>query len=102
MINNAILAYISYSMQSGTHENIKKAVLGSFNGDEIAKAKHDLWDNCDGNIIGKKVMRQSSTVRPAEEANVVDIINALGKLDQKGDIPNIVVSALQLGDIQRI
>jgi hypothetical protein len=101
-INNAILAYIAYSMQSGTLENTKKVVIRSFNGDQIIEAKNELWEKCDANIIGKKVMRQSSPTRSAEEANAVDILNALGKLDQKGVMPDIVISAVRLGEIPRI
>lgn len=102
IINNAILAYITFSMQSGTQENIRKVALGSFTGEEIAYAKSVIWNKCDTNIIGKKITRQTSSVRSAEEANISDIMSALSKLDQKGKMPEIVISATKLGDIPRI
>jgi hypothetical protein len=101
MINEPLLAFIVFAMQSGTIENTKKAVLGFFTADRILKAKGTLWRYSCNIMIGKKVARRSTDVRPEEEANLVDIIMAIQKLDKLEKMPEIVISAYDLGRIPR-
>jgi hypothetical protein len=67
-INDSLLAYTMFSLQTGTADNVKKAVLGFFTPDQIARSKDILWnkvDNC--TIIGKKMARKTSNQRKKEE-----------------------------------
>ena len=53
-----LLAYILFSLQSSTSENISKAVLGHFTPKQIFNAKEVLWGECDVKVIGQKIRRQ--------------------------------------------
>jgi hypothetical protein len=59
VIINSMLGYIVFSLQSGTIENIKNAVLGYCTDEDIIEAK-DIkfcWAHCDTNAIGDKPRR---------------------------------------------
>mgnify|MGYP006953832924 CR=1 FL=1 len=101
MLLQPLLAYIMFSLQSGTSENVKNAVLGRFTDVEIIEVKDALWNFCDNNIIGVVKNRKKSVSRLESEAHVKDIITALGKLDKAEKSPLIVIDALSLGKILR-
>ena len=71
-IVNPLLSYILYSLQSGTEENVQRAVLGNFTAAQIIEAKDQLWDKCEKHI-GKKLRRVGSSMRPEHEAHLQDI-----------------------------
>ena len=100
-ICDPLLAYVVFALNSGTQDAIKKAVLGFFTNVQILSAKSKLWSKVGDNIIGKRQNRKSSSVRSEEEANVLDIITALIKLDRADQLPNVVISATDLGCIPR-
>lgn len=100
-INEPLLAYITFALQTGTVENVKKAVIGFFTAEQIVRAKNVLWKNVHSVAIGKNVSRKSSNVRTEQEANVTDIVSAIQKLDKTNEMPDIVISALSLGKIPR-
>ena len=86
-------------MMNSSAENIKKAVLGHFAEEQIIQSKDLLWYKCDLRIIGEKPRRKDSVMRPEKEAHVLDIINAISKLDKAACMPTIVVEATHLGTI---
>ena len=54
VLTEPVIAYIVFSMQSRTFDNIKNATLGAFTEAEISSAKDDLWTHCGSRIIGEK------------------------------------------------
>ena len=96
-----VIAYIVFSMQSGSLENIRNATLGFFTETDINMAKDDLWVHCGTKIIGEKKKRKETAVRSVKEANVTDIINACVQLDKSDCVPHIVISAKSLNCIPR-
>jgi hypothetical protein len=101
MINEPLLSYVVFALQSGTVENVKKAVLSFFSSEQILNAKNVLWKNACNVTIGKNIARRSTEVRHEEEANLGDIILAIQKLDRLDKMPEIVISAVDLGKIPR-
>jgi hypothetical protein len=101
MMEQPLLAYIVSSLQAGTVENVKKAVLGFFTAKQIGDAKHVLWENASIDIIGRKVARKNTNIRSEENANVDDIISAVQKLDKDDSVPLFVVSAYNLANLPR-
>ena len=63
-----LLAYVFFSMQSATVDNVRKAALSYFTPAQILDAKDALWGNIDCEIIGEKPRRKSSNARPEAEA----------------------------------
>jgi len=100
-INNAILAYITYSLQRGTVDKIKRAVMSHFSSSDILGAKESLWQNCDNNIIGHMKSRRDGQTKSEIQSNIDDILKALQKLDATNNTPVIVLSASDIGRIPR-
>ena len=96
-----ILSYILFSMQSAPADTIKQAVMGHFTEIQISEAKDMLWTFCGTRIIGDKKSRRDSNFRSVKETHVVDIINALHKLDNANKLPPIVIHAHSLATIPR-
>ena len=94
-----LLAYILFSMQAGTVEKIKCVILRQFTEKQVLEAKDALWDHCGSDVIGEKRRRNTTTSRSDAEANLVDIINALIKLDKMDKLPCVVIDAMSLGII---
>jgi hypothetical protein len=102
MIEEPLLAYVVWSLQTGTVENVKKAVLGFFTAKQIGDAKSKLWEAVKSDIIGRKIARKNTNIRSEENANVDDIVWALQKMDKVEDgMPLFVVSAYNLTKIPR-
>ena len=102
IIFNALLAYVLFTSQNSSNESIKLAVIGHFCDQDIATAKDILWEKCDSTIIGEKQKRRGSSVRSEKEANTLDILAALSKLDSCGQVPIIAVAGTDLHMIPRI
>ena len=100
-ILNPLLAYTVYGLLSGTVSNVNIAVLGYFTPEQIIEAKNTLWDNCDSDILGTKPPRREGSITPKAEANMADIVKAIQKLDSVGQLPEIGLTALDLGCIPR-
>ena len=100
-IVNPLLAYILFSLHSGTVENVRNAVIDHFPLDIIINAKNILWDSCDRKLIGEKIKRKGSTIRTENEANVTDILSALQKLDRSDKLPNVLIDHKNLSMIPR-
>jgi hypothetical protein len=101
VIIEPVLTYISFALQSGTVENIKKAVLGHFTDEQVLDAKNVLWEKGNNEIIGRKQRRMAGHKRTQREADCSDIIIALNKLDEAGVMPIFVIDYLSLGVIPR-
>lgn len=96
-----LLAYITFALQSAAEANIKRAVLGRFDHEEIVEAKTKLWSWCGEDKLGEFPRRKDSSSRSEREAHLTDIIHALIKLDNEDTMPTIVIDALSLGKIPR-
>lgn len=101
VIIEPLLSYIWYSMQSGTQESVKLAVVAHFTVEQIAAAKDILWVNCDNTIIGEKQRRRDTVSRNVREAHVTDIMTALTKLSRSDNLPTLAIDALNLKLIPR-
>ncbi len=91
-----VISYIWFSMNGGTRNNIKRAVLGHFTPNTIYSVRNALWDTCDTAVIGKVIHRNESASRSAVEITVDDILDALSKLDTARMVPNIMMKAVDL------
>ncbi len=96
-----LLAYITFAMQSATEANIKRAVLGRFDHEEIIDAKTKLWSCCGEEKLGEFQRRKDSSSRSEREAHLADIISALIRLDNEDKMPTIAIEAMSLGKIPR-
>ena len=52
IILDPLLAYVHFSLQSGTSDSIRKAVVGFFPAEAIAEAKEVIHEKVDNDIIG--------------------------------------------------
>ena len=96
-----VIGYIVFSLQSGSIENVKNAVLGHFTEEQISLAKDILWSHCDSKIIGLRPKRKVSPSRSVREADVMDILQAWAKLETSDNLPMVAISAFSLGVIPR-
>ena len=96
-----LVAYMIYSFQSSSFDNINIAVMGHFSLEQIIGAKKDLWDFCGPDIIGEKFNRKNTNNRSMAEAHVTDILNAIVKLDKAEKLPLTVIDTASLGIIPR-
>ena len=103
MLIHPILSYIAYSLNSGTIELIKQAVAGYFTSDDICEAKDLIFTKCDEEVIGVKKSRRvrDGDFRSKANNDVMDIIEALNKLDAAGKTPDILIKATDLHLIPR-
>jgi len=100
-INNALLSYIIFSMQSGTAEKIRSVVQATFTIDDIIISKDMLWAAADLSVIGDRKRRRDGPNKSEKDSHTNDIITALYQLDAAGETPHIVLSAKDLGCIPR-
>ena len=97
-----LLAYIAFSMNSGSTDSIKRAVLGHFSTSQINDAKDVVWsEKIADNLLGTRTKRRNTSARSETEANVQDIIDALKLLDRDEKMPLFVVDYLSLSIIPR-
>ena len=54
MLLQPLLAYTLFSLQSGTADKVKQAVMGFFSDKLVSDAKDSLWNHCGSSLIGKK------------------------------------------------
>lgn len=95
------LAYIWFSMQSGTFDNVKTVAVSHFSLEAVVAAKNTLWEASDNSVIGEKFRRRGTAARNEKVAHINDIVEALSKLDQAGKVPTLAIDALSLGFIPR-
>ena len=97
VIINPLLAYVLFSMQAGTADNIRVAVTGHFPLNAIVEAKNLLWNACDPELIGEKAKRKDSASRTESEAHVQDILHGLQKLDKNDKLPCVMINTMDIG-----
>ena len=100
-LNNALLAYTVYSIQSGTAEKVTSVVRAHFTIDDIIIAKDKLWDTADQSIIGPKKRRRDGAIKTEKQSHAEDVVTALYQLDAADKMPHITLSAMDLGCIPR-
>lgn len=88
LVNNSLLTYVQYYIHRSTAENIRKAVVRFYGAEAICKAKTVMWDAAsDFSILGRRQTRQNSVARSAHEADAMDIITGMQKLDKYNGLP---------------
>ena len=90
------------SPMPGTVEPVtfKNAALARFSSAQITAAKTVLWQESMHDVIGPVPKRRITVTRTIEVANVLDILEALQKLDRAGRLPSIAI-LFDLGLIPR-
>lgn len=101
VIFNPLLAYAAYAKLSGTSDMLKNAIVTKFTTAQIKAAKKALWRDSCQDIIGPLHQRRATDLRTCAEANVLDIIGALSKLDRADRMPAIAILSSDLGNIPR-
>lgn len=102
VIFSPLLAYVVHAkISGGTNDMTKNAVLSRFPSEQIKTAKCELWKAPIVDIVGSFQNRRGSEVRSLDEANVLDIIGAIDKLDRADRIPAIAILSKDLGLIPR-
>ena len=101
IILQPLLAYVHYSLQNGTTENVSRAINSYFTEVDIDEAKQVLFDRCDPLIIGPIKYRRDGDSRSKMEANVKDILSAMNKLDKASNMPTFAIPSYQLHSIPR-
>ncbi len=76
-INNALLSYIVFSMQSGTADKIRSVVQARFTLDDIILSKDMLWAVASQSIVGDRKRRRDGTNKSEKDSHKYDIITAL-------------------------
>ena len=97
MIVNTLLAYGQYCISCATCDNTRHVLYSNFSSSEIFEAKELLWKT----MGFPEIKRTNSSRRSADEANVVDIMDALYKLDLQDDGPMFFVSPKGIGRLPR-
>ena len=77
------LSYVQYYLSRCSIESIKKVILNFYLPHEITDAKDTLWIAADDNL-GPKQHSVSSQSRSQHEADLNDILQGIGSLDQLG------------------
>ena len=90
---NTLLAYAQYCISCATSDNTRHVLCSHFSAEEIHEAKDVLWNKLE--LSEQK--RTNSSKRPASEANVGDIMDALYKLDISADNQLFHVDSMGIG-----
>ena len=94
LVVNDVLAYAWHYIKCSSFDFLKKTLIQHFQPHEILEAKMALWKICH-NKLPSMVSRQDSVSRSAKEAEVIDILNGMKKLDSENEnIPLFVASNL--------
>ena len=96
MTIDELLNYVSYYLSNSCIDKINKMILDFYSPDEILKSKKQLWSICKENLP-PYIERKTTINRLSSEANLIDIIEAIKKLDSECCLPVFVTR-----DIERI
>ncbi len=86
VIVNELLCYITQYMHSTTNAGLKAVCARYFSDEDIAIAKGIIWSLADAHLSSFK-SRNDSKLRSAAEADLNDLLDALGKIDGKVKLP---------------
>ena len=92
-----LLSYAQYCISCATADNTPHVLCSHFSSSEISEAKDELWKT----MNYPEMKRTNSSKRSVDEANVVDIMNALYKLDIVDDGPLFYVNSKGIGRLPR-
>jgi hypothetical protein len=92
-----LLCYALFHYEPELKQRLYEQLLDFYTAGEISLAKDSLWSACSN--LGEKQRRATSATRSAKEANLLDILDAIQRIndDDACDIP--VFSAVNLGRI---
>jgi len=93
-----LLAYIVHYRNSCSRSALLKVASGFFSAAEISNAKKCLLSEFDSHLSSTAFLteRRGSTVRPAQEAELDDIVGALEHIDSANVLKNITFVAADL------
>ena len=97
-----MLGYIASVRNNSRKNDIVHLVSSFFTGPVIENAKKVLWEECSGDILGLLTRRKNTEERTSQRANVEDILDALGKLDEASSMPIFAVISDDLNLIPKV
>ena len=98
LVVNELLAYIVYYRERCSRSALVKVISGFFSAAEISNAKKFLLSEFESLLSSTAFLteRRGSTARPAQEAELDDIIGALEHVDSANVLKNITFAAADL------
>ena len=78
---NELLCYVFWHFNNSTFDGLKKVLVNFFHPDEVSQAKKLLWEKC-SNLLNPIENRRGSAARSQQIAEIIDILNAVKKIDQ--------------------
>ena len=93
MLVNGCLAFTIHHFDRSAGDHLEKCLNNFYNNEAIVTAKRALWEECSSHL-GTIPTRQDSVNRTAKYANILDIVEAIKKLDQDGKLPEVYVKDL--------
>ncbi len=100
LVQNELLAYAVFYLQSCTYENVEKAVLDTFDPDDVTEAKHILWEYYK-EILHKWEIRNNSQGKEKKEKQTEDVLRNLIKLDHAGQYNKVKFACLNFGALPK-
>ena len=91
---NGFLCYATHALRSGTPNFLKNIIKAHFSIRDIIAGKNLLWQECRDTIGYTFPIRQKSTHRPAYEAHLDDVIDAIKMVDAVDKLPIFVARDL--------
>ena len=101
-IANALLSYAAHRMDVASMDAIKRECVEFYSSEEILNARDALWGITDDNvktILPRMIRRHSMDQRKGCEQTIMDILDALLKLDAEEKMPLFLVDYTQLARI---
>ena len=89
LIIDPVLCYVAASRDTSRKIDIAHMVAANFSEDLVYEAKTLLWQRVNSDVIGDCVKRQTTDKRSGKEANVIDIYDAMKKMEDKKCLPVI-------------
>ena len=99
IVLDPVLSYVHAGLNSGSVDATAKAALAYFPRTAIDNAKDILYKECQPGVTKPK--RATSELRSASEADLMDIISTLRKLDTQDRPPVFAVQSTQLGSLPK-
>lgn len=103
VVISEILAYITHYRNRSTADALRKCVIGYYPPSDISDAKKLIVNEFQSMVVGSSLLteRRDSTVRPAHEAELDDVLCLLDLLDDKNCLSSRVFVAANLDNIPK-
>lgn len=103
IIINEMLAYAAFYRNKSNVDALKRVMLSSFPPSDISEAKKSLVTRFQQKIGTSPFLaeRRNSTVRPAHEAEIDDVIGILDLVDTQGAVNDVLFVAADLDALPR-